>query len=629
MNQPLECKHQVSLALFHAFLTLLTHLLPDGPKPVVMNGHAMNGVVAQNGAGVNGAPAAPTVPPQPPVAFTNNQINALRAQIAAFKYISRGIPVPEILQEAIHPDAPLAADQDAAAATADPSARVADAAVRVHKGLEEKDENNEDVNMEEPSGPFIEDDTASAIYPYNAFTHPFTYLKQPNPTRDVYETKLQRLLLPSVMPAGLDPHQILAERNRFIEARIEQRIRELSAMPGTLGDGAPPPAVVDDGSIVPGQSHGKLRALIELKSLRLRDRQRALRAQLVERIGHSSVIPLDRQQFKRYRKPTTRDTRQTELAERDQRQARERRAKDKHVEYLDGICNHGKLAVLGAGKEQREKAQKIGRNVLRLHEATEKEEQKRIERLAKERLKALKNDDEEAYLKLLDTAKDTRITHLLKQTDSYLDSLSAAVAAQQNIDPETLRQLADGGGADETMFGASRSEDAPVEKGKVDYYAIAHRIQEPVTKQPNILIGGKLKDYQLKGLQWMVSLYNNRLNGILADEMGLGKTIQTISLVSYLTETKRLPGPFLVIVPLSTLTNWTLEFQKWAPQLRMISYKGTPNTRRALQNDMRMPFHVLLTTYEYIIKDRPVLSKFRYLHMIIGTFISFSSGELR
>ena len=63
--------------------------------------------------------------------------------------------------------------------------------------------------------------------------------------------------------------------------------------------------------------------------------------------------------------------------------------------------------------------------------------------------------------------------------------------------------------------------------------------------------GGTLKDYQVKGLQWMISLYNNRLNGILADEMGLGKTIQTISLVTYLVERKKQNGPFLIVVPLS------------------------------------------------------------------------------
>lgn len=57
------------------------------------------------------------------------------------------------------------------------------------------------------------------------------------------------------------------------------------------------------------------------------------------------------------------------------------------------------------------------------------------------------------------------------------------------------------------------------------YYSITHTIQEEIKDQPTRLRGGQLKSYQLIGLNWMVSLYNNNLNGILADEMGLGKTI--------------------------------------------------------------------------------------------------------
>ena len=63
------------------------------------------------------------------------------------------------------------------------------------------------------------------------------------------------------------------------------------------------------------------------------------------------------------------------------------------------------------------------------------------------------------------------------------------------------------------------------DKGKLDYYAVAHRMKEKITAQPSILIGGTLKEYQLKGLQWMVSLYNNKLNGILADEMVRFRTV--------------------------------------------------------------------------------------------------------
>jgi ATP-dependent helicase STH1/SNF2 len=82
---------------------------------------------------------------------------------------------------------------------------------------------------------------------------------------------------------------------------------------------------------------------------------------------------------------------------------------------------------------------------------------------------------------------------------------------------------------------------------------------------------------------------------------------------------KRQRGPYLVIVPLSTMTNWSGEFAKWAPAIKMVSYKGNPAQRRALQGDLRVgQFQVLLTTYEYIIKDRPHLSKIKWVHMIIG-----------
>lgn len=61
-----------------------------------------------------------------------------------------------------------------------------------------------------------------------------------------------------------------------------------------------------------------------------------------------------------------------------------------------------------------------------------------------------------------------------------------------------------------------------------------------------------------------------------------------------------------------------MEFEKWAPAVNMISYKGSPAQRKASQNEIRQGgFQVLLTTYEYIIKDRPLLSKIKWVHMII------------
>jgi ATP-dependent helicase STH1/SNF2 len=324
---------------------------------------------------------------------------------------------------------------------------------------------------------------------------------------------------------------------------MQQRIRELEALPSTIGDGGfdtglnpqdivkgdkenstdtkPDPASLP--TLISNTSHGKIRALIELKSLRLLDKQRLLRSQVAETLTHGSLLPLNRPDFRRFRKPTIRDARVTEQLERKQRIDRERRAKSKHVEQLDVICAHGR-EVVAVNHAAQDRIVRLGRSVLSFHQYTEKEEQKRMERITKERIKALKADDEEAYMALVDNVKDTRITHLLRQTDSYLDSLAQAVASQQNESgPIDMRFEQESGPATEATFGAKVSAEDAQENAsgnqKVDYYAVAHRISEKVTRQPSLLVGGTLKEYQIKGLQWMVSLYNNRLNGILADEM--------------------------------------------------------------------------------------------------------------
>ncbi|KZT58531.1 hypothetical protein CALCODRAFT_432462 [Calocera cornea HHB12733] len=466
----------------------------------------------------------------------------------------------------------------------------------------------------------LEEDKDSPIYPYNAYMKPSTLIV---PGR--------RVQIPSLLPVGLgiDPYSMRKQRDRFLEKRMENRLDELKR-----GQKAGPSRIEKSYvSTLPGRAGSAIKAIIERKALELRDKQRKLRSELVQVAQHATALPgiscLDRDMFRKQKRPDLSQVRALEKLERKQRHQREGRVRAAHRQELEVICNHGKdlsmQAELAHAKQKR-----FGQKVQQYHQAAEKEEQKRIERISKERLKALKNDDEEAYLKLIDTAKDTRITHLLKQTDQYLDNLAAMVRAQQNDDvhkeaiERELREQEDGdlvletGPTSEATFGATRQDDPAEDSGKVDYYAVAHSISERVTAQPGILVGGKLKEYQIKGLQWMVSLYNNRLNGILADEMGLGKTIQTISLVTFLIEKKKQQGPYLIIVPLSTITNWSLEFDKWAPAVKLLVFKGTPNQRKMMSGQVRQGnFQVLLTTYEYIIKDRALLSRPKWVHMII------------
>ncbi|KAM5569109.1 hypothetical protein ABKV19_016562 [Rosa sericea] len=150
---------------------------------------------------------------------------------------------------------------------------------------------------------------------------------------------------------------------------------------------------------------------------------------------------------------------------------------------------------------------------------------------------------------------------------------------------------------------------------------MAHSIKENIAEQPSYLQCGKLREYQMNGLRWLVSLYNNHLNGILADEMGLGKTVQVISLICYLMEAKNDRGPFLVVVPSSVLPGWESEINFWAPTINRIVYSGPPEERRKLFKEriVQQKFNVLLTTYEYLMNkhDRPKLSKIHWHYIII------------
>lgn len=68
-------------------------------------------------------------------------------------------------------------------------------------------------------------------------------------------------------------------------------------------------------------------------------------------------------------------------------------------------------------------------------------------------------------------------------------------------------------------------------------------------------LNNTLYDYQLKGVNWLLNNWLHQRNSILADEMGLGKTIQTISFWGALRKLG-VGNPAIIIVPLSTITNW-------------------------------------------------------------------------
>ncbi|KJA19167.1 hypothetical protein HYPSUDRAFT_144090 [Hypholoma sublateritium FD-334 SS-4] len=132
-------------------------------------------------------------------------------------------------------------------------------------------------------------------------------------------------------------------------------------------------------------------------------------------------------------------------------------------------------------------------------------------------------------------------------------------------------------------------------------------------------INGTMRGYQLQGLNWMVSLHHNGLNGILADEMGLGKTLQTISFLAYLKQYKDISGPHLVVVPKSTLQNWAREFANWTPDFNIVTLTGSKDERAEIIATRLIPqdFQVCITSYEMCLIEQGPLKKFSFEYIVI------------
>jgi chromodomain-helicase-DNA-binding protein 7 len=91
--------------------------------------------------------------------------------------------------------------------------------------------------------------------------------------------------------------------------------------------------------------------------------------------------------------------------------------------------------------------------------------------------------------------------------------------------------------------------------------------------------------------------------------MGLGKTVQAIAFLDHLHRVEGVRGPFLIVVPLSTLLHWRREIEGWT-ELNVVLYQGNKLNRQAIREyewfysgTQILKFHILLTTYEMLLAE--------------------------
>ncbi|KAJ7314111.1 hypothetical protein JRQ81_006047 [Phrynocephalus forsythii] len=133
------------------------------------------------------------------------------------------------------------------------------------------------------------------------------------------------------------------------------------------------------------------------------------------------------------------------------------------------------------------------------------------------------------------------------------------------------------------------------------------------------LLRGTLREYQHIGLDWLVTMYEKKLNGILADEMGLGKTIQTISLLAHLACEKGSWGPHLIIVPTSVILNWEMEIKRWCPSFKILTYYGAQKERKLKRQGWTKPnaFHICITSYKLVLQDHQAFRRKNWKYLIL------------
>jgi SNF2 family DNA or RNA helicase len=148
-----------------------------------------------------------------------------------------------------------------------------------------------------------------------------------------------------------------------------------------------------------------------------------------------------------------------------------------------------------------------------------------------------------------------------------------------------------------------------------DWLKRARSLSEgPTWSPPPSSLQATLRPYQHEGLIWLEHLRDVGVGAVLADDMGLGKTLQTIALLTKEKEARRMDIPSLVVSPTSLVDNWSREFSKFAPHLRVVPYVG--RGRHEQIRNFRAA-DVILTSYPILIRDLTPLTDREFHYVVI------------
>ncbi|KAL5008979.1 hypothetical protein ScPMuIL_014560 [Solemya velum] len=332
-------------------------------------------------------------------------------------------------------------------------------------------------------------------------------------------------------------------------------------------------------------------------------------------------------------------------------------------------CKRAAVQSQKTMKETPSRAKRVTREMLlywKRFEKVEKEHRKRAEKEAQEQRKM--------DLELREARRQQRkLNFLITQTELYAHFMSRKLTGETEVSRDRiLSQLEEGrsksqfeveGGVLHDLAGDNYDSEVmkKVALKNAEEAYISHRMKTQVfddgpkfsasamssslanplmpsdateNPQPSIF-EGKLKAYQLKGMNWLASLYNQGINGILADEMGLGKTVQSVAFLAHLAEVQGIWGPFLIIAPASTLHNWQQEVSRFTPRFKVVPYWGNTQDRRILRkfwdqkclHTEEASFHVVVTSYQLVIQDVKYFQRIKWQYLILDEAQAIKSSS--
>ncbi|KAM5380488.1 hypothetical protein ACJA88_004817 [Fusarium oxysporum] len=222
-----------------------------------------------------------------------------------------------------------------------------------------------------------------------------------------------------------------------------------------------------------------------------------------------------------------------------------------------------------------------------------------------------------------ETFQDIRDYRGYRKVENYFRKVieyEVDIRVGDDIPPETKEQF---------FLDRERDEEAFEDYTKVERVVASDRKETnldtrsrmvKLEEQPDFIKGGELRNFQLRGLNFLCLNWTKGNNVILADEMGLGKTVQTVSFLSWLRNARRQEGPSLVVAPLSVIPAWCDTFNHWSPDINYVVYLGPEDARKIIRehellvdgNPKKPKFNVLVTSYEFILQDWQFLQSIKW-----------------